>query len=59
MKKAVFSKKSTTEVDVVTKEQPPKKGPVKLEPADLKQVSGGLPKGSWGINLPKGSWSQQ
>ncbi len=59
MKKSVFSKKSTTEVDVVTKDQQPKKGPVKLELADLKQVSGGLPKGSWSTNLPKGSWAKQ
>ncbi len=59
MKKSVFSKKSTAEVDVVSKEKQPKKGPVKLELADLKQVSGGLPKGSWGTNLPKGSWGQE
>ncbi|MEO7851648.1 MAG: hypothetical protein ABIR94_05220 [Rubrivivax sp.] len=59
MKKSVFSKKIKAEVDVVTKEQPPNKGPVKLDPADLKQVSGGLPKGSWGTTLAKGSWGKE
>jgi hypothetical protein len=60
MKKSVFSKKTKADVnvDVVNKEQKPNKGPVKLELADLKQVSGGLPKGSWRTDLPKGSWEK-
>lgn len=58
MKKPVFSKKSTTKIDVVSKEAPLKKGPVSLDPADLKQVSGGLPKGGWSTNLPKGGWAK-
>lgn len=57
MKKSVFSKKSTAKVDVVSKEQ--KKGPVSLDVADLKQVSGGLPKGGWSTNLPKGGWAKE
>ena len=47
MKKSVFSKKSTTAADVVTQPKQPKKGPVALDLADMKQVSGGLPKGQW------------
>lgn len=45
MKKAVFSKKSKSSADVVKQEKQPKKGPVTLDLADLKKVSGGLPKG--------------
>ena len=41
MKKAVFSKKSTTTTDVVVQGKKPQKGPVALDLADLKQVSGG------------------
>lgn len=58
MKKTVFSKKSTAEVDVVKQDKQPKKGPVALEVDDLKKVSGGLPRGSWGTNLPRGSWGR-
>ena len=56
MKKAVFSKKSTTTTDVVVQGKKPQKGPVALDLADLKQVSGGLPKGGWATDLPKGGW---
>lgn len=56
MKKSVFSKKSTTAADVVTQQKQPKKGPVALDAADLKQVSGGLPKGGgWALNNTKPS----
>lgn len=47
MKKTVFSKKGTTAADVVAPQKQLKKGPVALDLADLKQVSGGLPKGGW------------
>lgn len=41
--------------------QTPKVGPVPLTPQQLKQVSGGLPKGGWrataqSASLPKGGW---
>ena len=33
-------------------------GPVELDPAQLHQVAGGLPKGTWLelLSLPKGTW---
>lgn len=59
MKKAVFSKKSTTNPDVVAKDQQTKPGPVSLDVADLKKVSGGLPRGGWSTNLPRGGWAKE
>lgn len=51
MKKAVAPKKNKTAADVVPeKKQPKTSGPVELDLADLKKVSGGAPKGGW---LPK------
>lgn len=52
MKKAVAPKKTKTAPDVVTQKKQPqiKSGPAELDLADLKKVSGGLPKGGW---LPK------
>ena len=47
MKKAVASKKNKTAADVVTQKKQAKSGPVELDLADLKKVSGGLPKGGW------------
>jgi hypothetical protein len=48
MKKAETSKKDKPVPDVVEKQQQqPRKSPVELDIADLKQVSGGLPRGSW------------
>ena len=48
MKKAVSPKKSNkTAADVVTQKKQTKSGPVELDLADLKKVSGGLPKGGW------------
>ncbi len=47
MKKAVAPKKSKTAADVVTQKKQVKSGPVELDLADLKKVSGGLPKGGW------------
>jgi len=56
MKKSVFSKKSTSAADVVTQQKQPKKGPVALDLADMKQVSGGLPKGGgWALEKTKPS----
>ena len=53
MKKSVFSKKSTPAADVVNQKKLPKKGPVALDLADMKQVSGGLPRGGWALNKAK------
>jgi hypothetical protein len=50
MKKAVSPKKNKTAADVVPQKKQAKTGPVELDLADLKKVSGGLPKGGW---LPK------
>ncbi|HOM14628.1 MAG TPA: hypothetical protein PLB41_15060 [Rubrivivax sp.] len=47
MKKAVSSKKNKTATDVVEQKKQVKTGPVELNLADLKKVSGGLPKGGW------------
>jgi hypothetical protein len=51
MKKAVSPKKNKTAADVVPqKKQAKTTGPVELDLADLKKVSGGAPKGGW---IPK------
>lgn len=47
MKKAVGTKKNKTATDVVVQKKQVKTGPVELDLADLKKVSGGLPKGGW------------
>ncbi|HRH87127.1 MAG TPA: hypothetical protein PLO41_09800 [Rubrivivax sp.] len=49
MKKAVSPKKTNkTATDVVPqKKQTTKTGPVELDLAELKKVSGGLPRGGW------------
>jgi hypothetical protein len=47
MKKAVSSKKNKTAKDVVPQEKKAKSGPVELDLAELKKVSGGLPRGGW------------
>jgi hypothetical protein len=50
MKKAVAPKKNETAAGAAVvrqKEQPAKTGPVELDLAELKKVSGGLPKGGW------------
>lgn len=51
MKKADVSKKTKSPVE--TKKQPPKAGPVELSLADMKKVSGGLPKGGWSADKTK------
>ena len=50
MKKAVAPKKNKTATDVVAQKKPAKSGPVELDLAELKKVSGGLPKGGWKLN---------
>jgi hypothetical protein len=50
MKKAVSPKKNKTVADVVPKIKQAKSGPVELDLAELKKVSGGLPKGGWNFN---------
>jgi hypothetical protein len=47
MKKAVAPKKNKTATDVVAKKKQAKSGPVELDLAELKKVSGGLPRGGW------------
>jgi hypothetical protein len=47
MKKAVFSRKTKTAADVVPQKKQVKTGPVELDLAELKKVSGGLPNKSW------------
>jgi hypothetical protein len=47
MKKAVTSKKNKTAADVVPQKKQAKSGPVELDLAELKKVSGGAPKGGW------------
>jgi hypothetical protein len=47
MKKAVTPKKSKTAADVVPQKKQAKSGPVELDLAELKKVSGGAPKGGW------------
>jgi hypothetical protein len=47
MKKAVTPKKAKTAVDVVAQKKQAKSGPVELDLAELKKVSGGLPNGTW------------
>jgi hypothetical protein len=48
MKKAVSPKKNKTVADVVPQKKQAKSGPVELNLADLKKVSGGLPRGGGG-----------
>ncbi|MGL6108526.1 MAG: hypothetical protein ACRC2B_00350 [Rubrivivax sp.] len=47
MKKTVSPKKNKTAPDVVPQKKEAKSGPMELDLADLKKVSGGLPHGSW------------
>jgi hypothetical protein len=47
MKKAVAPKKNKTAADVVPQKKQPKAGPIELDLAELKKVSGGLPNGTW------------
>ena len=47
MKKAVSPKKNKTAADVVPQKKQTKTGPVELDLAELKKVSGGLPRGGW------------
>jgi hypothetical protein len=47
MKKAVTPKKNKTAADVVPQRKQAKSGPVELDLAELKKVSGGLPNGKW------------
>jgi hypothetical protein len=47
MKKAVSQKKNKTAADVVPQKKQAKSGPIELDLAELKKVSGGLPKGGW------------
>jgi hypothetical protein len=47
MKKAAFPKKNKTAVDVVPQKKEVRNGPVELDLADLKKVSGGLPAKKW------------
>ncbi len=48
MKKAVAPKKNKTATDVVAQKKQAKSGPVELDLAELKKVSGGLPRGGGG-----------
>jgi hypothetical protein len=50
MKKAVTPKKNKTAADVVPQKKQAKSGPVELDLAELKKVSGGLPRGGWKLN---------
>jgi hypothetical protein len=45
MRKSASAKKTQSEAAPLKK--PAKPGPVELSPADMKKVSGGLPKGGW------------
>lgn len=45
MRKLAPTKKTKNEN--APQQQPAKTGPVELSPADMKKVSGGLPKGGW------------
>jgi hypothetical protein len=47
MKKAVFPKKNKTAADVVPQKKEVRNGPVELDLAELKRVSGGLPAKKW------------
>lgn len=47
MRKTVFAKKTAKTAETAPQKKPAKAGPVELNPADLKKVSGGLPKGGW------------
>jgi hypothetical protein len=47
MKKAVSPKKNKTAADVVPQKKQVKTGPVELDLAELKKVSGGLPNRFW------------
>lgn len=45
MRKPAPTKKTRSEA--APQKKPAKPGPVELSPADMKKVSGGLPKGGW------------
>jgi hypothetical protein len=45
MRKSAPTKK--TQSEAAPQKKPAKSGPVELSPADMKKVSGGLPKGGW------------
>lgn len=51
MKQADRSKKNKSAEGVVSQSKPAadKSGPTELSTDDLKKVSGGLPKGGWGV----------
>jgi hypothetical protein len=51
MRKPATTKKIKTET--APQKKPVKTGPVELSPADMKKVSGGLPRGKWSSNDPK------
>jgi hypothetical protein len=53
MKKAVAPKKSKAAIDVVPQKKQAKVGPVELDLAELKKVSGGAPKGGWALDTKK------
>ena len=50
-KSTLSSKKTKSPAEV--KKQPQKAGPVELSLADMKKVSGGLPKGGWAADKSK------
>jgi hypothetical protein len=47
MKKAVSPKTNKTAAEVVAEKKQAKSGPVEIDLAELKKVSGGAPKGGW------------
>ncbi|MBN8507145.1 MAG: hypothetical protein J0L57_00890 [Burkholderiales bacterium] len=51
MRKPAPTKKIKTETP--PQKKPVKTGPVELSPADMKKVSGGLPRGTWSSKDPK------
>ena len=57
MKKAVSPKKNKTAADVVPQKKQAKTGPVELDLAELKKVSGGLPRGGWRQRVVRSSSS--
>jgi hypothetical protein len=59
MKKAVAPKKNKTVADVVPQKKQAKSGPVELNLADLKKVSGGLPRGGGGWALKRSTQTTQ
>lgn len=51
MRKPAPTKKTKTET--APQKKPAKSGPMELSPADMKKVSGGLPRGGWSTNSSK------